>query len=173
MNKNFFQFFSLTTAAMVLSSCETFKDTFGLNHYQADEFKVSDNPPLSVPRDYSLRAPDPANPEVGSSAVAKYNSSKEAHKTLLGRAPEQEAPKTVAISSEKSLISSAQKEQQTDPNIRKVVNDEAKVAGSPGDKLADKLSKMGEQIKSNATNTGDNKPSDASVPVTPATEEKK
>ncbi len=40
-----------------LSGCAQVRDTFGLNHYQADEFMVDPNDPLIIPPDYRLPEP--------------------------------------------------------------------------------------------------------------------
>jgi hypothetical protein len=145
-----------TSSLLILSGCDTVRDTFGLNHSAPDEFKVSENPPLSMPRDYALRPPAEGT-DVPGTAALNYNASKEAQKTLLGHAPASSADThTTAISSEKSLLSHAQAEQKTDPNIRQIVNEEAKTDSSSD--ISGKLSKMGDKIKENATDFGDKTP---------------
>lgn len=47
----------LCALGLVLVSCDSVKDTFGLAHNQADEFSVSDNPPLTIPKDFRLKKP--------------------------------------------------------------------------------------------------------------------
>ena len=153
--------FFISTTLAFLGGCDTFRDSLGLNHYQPDEFKVSENAPLSMPRDYALRPPTGSDSSAPL-ATTTYNSSKEAQKTLLGRTTEVEQS-AHPLSSEKSLVAAAQKEQKTDPNIRQTVNEEAKVHGNPGDQIADKLAKMGKQIKKNASDTGDDTTKTASL----------
>lgn len=51
------KFYLLCAAGFLLTACETAKDTFGLSRNQADEFSVSDNPPLTIPKDFRLKKP--------------------------------------------------------------------------------------------------------------------
>ena len=62
----------LLLAATVLSGCGDVERTFGLTRDIPDEFTVETRAPLSMPPDYSLRAPQPgaARPQEVSSQVA-------------------------------------------------------------------------------------------------------
>lgn len=44
-------------ACGLLSACDSFKSSLGLDHYQPDEFAIPTNPPLELPPNYKLRPP--------------------------------------------------------------------------------------------------------------------
>lgn len=141
----------LGSAALALSGCDTFRNTFGLDHYQADEFNISDNPPLSMPPNYNL-APPTNNDANGSAkkAADAENTTKKAKEALLGRA---EKTKSTSTSSGKAVIKKASEVQKADPEIRKTVTEEKESLSSESDSFPDKLANMGREIAKNAKNT--------------------
>ncbi len=150
MNKNVTAIL-VGSMAITLTGCDTFRNTFGLDHYQADEFNVSDNPPLSMPPNYNL-----APPAADSSANTEKkkaddeNTTKKAKEALLGRA---EKTKNTATSSGKVVVEKASEVQKADPEIRKTVTQEKETLSSDSDSIPNKLAKMGEEIAKNAKNT--------------------
>jgi len=50
-------FFTVTIAGILLTGCDTAKDAFGLSRSQPDEFSVTDNPPLTIPKEFQAVKP--------------------------------------------------------------------------------------------------------------------
>ena len=154
MNKNRFNrisiFFGLGVASMALSGCDSFRNTFGLDHYQPDEFKVSENPPLSIPKDYKLRPPagsgNGAEDSVG--RVVSPSSGIQAQSLLLGSSAAS-TPSVSKAQSEQSLLSMASSQQQAVPNIRETVNREAAVSTNVSDALIQKIMSWKEEAARN------------------------
>lgn len=75
-NTLYYIIFSIT-AVFLLSGCESVKNSLGLNHYQADEFDVPENQPLTIPDDLQIKSPE---------AIQKQNKDKktDAKDILLG-----------------------------------------------------------------------------------------
>ncbi|MCX7342600.1 MAG: DUF3035 domain-containing protein [Proteobacteria bacterium] len=53
----------LIAFSLLLTACDSVKDSLGMSHYQADEFNLQQNPPLSMPPNYSLMPPRVKNAE--------------------------------------------------------------------------------------------------------------
>jgi hypothetical protein len=47
----------VTTVSLLLTGCDTAKDAFGLSRSQPDEFAVTDNPPLTIPKEFQVVPP--------------------------------------------------------------------------------------------------------------------
>jgi len=65
MITKFFLCSSLVVAGVMLSSCDSMRNTFGFDHYQADEMQVNPNPrlaALTIPPNFQLRPPRPGTP---------------------------------------------------------------------------------------------------------------
>ncbi|MBY0281414.1 MAG: DUF3035 domain-containing protein [Alphaproteobacteria bacterium] len=145
MRNNYFNRLSvilgLGAVSIALSGCDSFRNTFGLDHYQPDEFKVSENPPLSMPKDYKLRPPaGSGNGSEGSTlGIASVSSGTQAQNLLLGSS----AAVTPAInktqSGEQNLLAMASSQQQAVPNIRETVNREAAVSTNVSDSMIQKI----------------------------------
>ena len=141
----------LSSAFITLTGCDTFRNTFGLDHYQADEFNVGENPPLSMPPNYNL-AP-PANNASENSEKKKAddeNTTKKAKEALLGRA---EKTKNSSTNSGKIIVKKASEVQKPDPEIRKTVTEEKDSLSSDSNSFPDKVAKIGQEIAKNAKNT--------------------
>jgi hypothetical protein len=110
-------------AAVSLSGCDSVRNTLGLDHYQPDEFNIADNPPLSMPKDYNLRPPveGKVNPHRTESNV----SAQQAEQTLLG-ANRGLATAKGSDPTAQSIVEQAKVGQVVDPDIRTMVNQEAK-----------------------------------------------
>lgn len=100
---------------LALSSCETFRNTFGLDHYSGDEWSVPNTQPLCMPPDHNLVPPQP-----GADPIHTVSPSTQAQKNLG-------APGAVKSSSEgeMAIVKQGAGETQTDPNIRAKVDKEA------------------------------------------------
>ena len=48
---------TLTIASILLTGCDTAKNAFGLSRSQPDEFSVTDNPPLTIPKEFQVVPP--------------------------------------------------------------------------------------------------------------------
>lgn len=154
MNKNCFNrlsiLFGLGVASITLSACDSLRSTFGLDHYQPDEFKVSDNPPLSMPKDYKLRPPAGSDNNSEGATVGKEttsSSSIQAQTLLVGSSG---TPTSSAKNKgEQSLLAAASGQQQAAPNIRETVNREAAVTTNVSDALLQRIMSWKEEAAKN------------------------
>lgn len=108
---------TLLTTSVMISGCDSLHSTFGLDHYQAKEFEVPTNPPLSMPPDYNLRPPVEGAPNRG-----EVPHIEKAQEKVLG--------KKVTLSktgdkAEKSILTNASKGVKANPNIRSEVEKDA------------------------------------------------
>lgn len=108
---------ALITSTIVLSGCDSLRNTFGLDHYQADEFKIPSNPPLSMPPDFNLRPPIP-----GASNRGEIIHAEKAQEKVLGK---KVSLPTKNSKTEKSILKNASKNTKVDPNIRSEVTKDA------------------------------------------------
>lgn len=134
---------------LTLSGCDSFRNTLGLDHYQPDEFQVSEHPPLSMPPNFNLRPPSstPA-PTTQASNV----STQQAQQTLMGKQGTLTSATAGKDNTSQTLVNRAAAGQAVDPNIRQVVNQEA-ASQANRTVLDDKL----DEIKRNATSFGQEK----------------
>lgn len=121
-----------------LSACDSTREVLGLTKRQPDEFRVVTRAPLSLPPDYSLRAPTPGapRPQEGTSkdqaqaAVFGY----QANGQPVGAAQQQieennelvvgEGENANAQSAGESVILQSASVSGIDPNIRQLVDSE-------------------------------------------------
>jgi hypothetical protein len=120
---------ALISVGVSLSGCDSVRNTLGLDHYQPDEFNVTDHPPLSMPKDYNLRPPVDGKPIPNRT---EFNAStQQAEQTLLG--PNRgTAVGAGSGQSTQSIVDQAKAGQTVDPNIRTTVDQEAKNEGEEG-----------------------------------------
>lgn len=142
----------MCSCLLALSACDV-RHTLGLDHYQPNEFNVSDNPPLSVPKDYKLRPP-----VDGSKNPPSDQKASEAAQTALGVKKQD----TTASSSEKELVVKASSGQAVDPNIRDAVNKDAAVDTTLSGKLTEKVASWKEEFKTNVNSINTEKKPEAS-----------
>lgn len=128
---------AVVVAGTALSGCDQVRNTLGLDHYQADPFRVPVNPPLSMPTDYNLRPPVPGAPNPGD-----VNHKEKAQEKMLGQKLSLEKTPNDA---EKSILSHAHKTTVADPNIRAEVDKEAEEEKT----LFGKLKNIGSNAASN------------------------
>ncbi len=136
--------------ALLLSGCDSFRSTFGLDHYQADEFNVANHKPLSIPPSYDLMPPDAAASPDAMQSRGEVSTTHQAQKVLLGRTTEKSDAQSAGST---TITEKASTKQIADKNIREKVTNEAKDSRETDNPLADKLAKLGETIKENATRT--------------------
>lgn len=146
-------FLFLPMTAFLLSGCDM-RNTLGLDHYQPNEFNVSDNPPLSVPKDYKLRPP-----KDGATQTPAGQTSSEAAQAALGVKKEE----AVTSTSEKTLVDQAAKGQTPDPSIRETVNKEAAVDASLSDKVTEKMASWKDEFKTNVNSINTDQKTDQKV----------
>ena len=108
---------AIVAAGAALSGCDQLRNTLGLDHYQADPFRIPVNPPLSMPPDYNLRPPVPGAPNPGD-----VNHKEKAQEKMLGQKVSLEKTPSDA---EKSILSHTHQTTVADPNIRAEVDKEA------------------------------------------------
>ncbi|MFY9288880.1 MAG: DUF3035 domain-containing protein [Alphaproteobacteria bacterium] len=115
----------LGIAAISLSACGSVRESLGLGRNPPDEFAVADRPPLSMPPDFGLRAPQPGAPRP-----QDINLSKRASDALFG--PDGKVVDTTDLSPAEKALLETTGAAKADPNIREVVDREAaeKVVGS-------------------------------------------
>lgn len=136
VNKYAYKLISLVLGTTVLSGCDQFRHTFGLDHAQGDPFVVPTNPPLSMPPNYDLRPPLPGNKNP-----KEIDHSDQAHQKMLGskKSLTKTAPHT-----EKDILATASKKGVADPAIRHKVADEPE-----GNSFIDKIKNLGRRVKEN------------------------
>lgn len=131
-------FLILTLSTFALSGCDTLRSTFGLDHYQADDFAITQNPSLSVPPDYTLVPPNPHKRNPGEILAAD-----QAQQAVLGG--KKAAIYKTSQQAENTLISEAGKGKVIDANIREKIDEEAK-SDNP---LMNKLTSLKNEVKRN------------------------
>lgn len=90
----------LPLSLVLLTGCDTVRDTLGLEHSAPNEFDVSSSAPLSMPPDYNLRPPEP-----GAARPQEVPADVQAQKTLLGSAaPAAKGGATTGSSGENAFL---------------------------------------------------------------------
>ncbi len=132
---------ALSTLSLLITGCDSVKHTFGLDHYQADEYSIPTTPPLSMPPNHTLRAPEINAQPQG------YTPTQDKAKQALG------VPATSSSSETESDLNQKVKKQGTAASdIRKTVDSEAS-----SDKTAsERLSDMGQEAKDNLSGKNGN-----------------
>ena len=138
MNK---KLLAVTTVSALLSGCDSIKHTFGLDHYQADEYSVPTTPPLCMPPDHNLRAPELNAQPQG------YTQTQDKAKQALGIPGKNESS-----DSESALAKKAAKKGSAASYIRKTVD-----AESSSDKTtSERFSDIGKEASDNLSGKGGN-----------------
>ena len=136
------------TLAFLITACDNVKDSLGMSHYQADEFNLQQNPPLSLPPNYTLMPPRTKNKDGKS--VPLNASAQKAQQVVGGGEP------TGKISSE-TAVDLKEKTGSADESIRETVDKEAENSD-------DKLGKWKEEFIKNARSiSGDEQVKEAST----------
>ncbi len=123
--------FVILSATLLLSGCESFKDTFGFSKKPPDEFSVITKAPLVIPPEFSLRPP-----RQGESAQKVYSTQEMARAALIGSS-------TAALidqpsDGEKRLMEKAGADAQ-DGTIRVIIDNENNQTEDAHPSLVEKL----------------------------------
>ncbi len=138
----------LGSAALLLNGCDSVRNTLGLDHYQADEFNINENPPLSIPPNYNLRPPlKDGEVDTSPKANKETNTSQKAKEALLGSSKK---TTDTPSSNARSVAKKATEIQKPDPLIRETIKKEE--ANDP-DSVSGKLSNALDTISKNFANT--------------------
>ena len=158
---------SLLSSTLLLTGCDSVRNTFGLDHYQPNEMDVSNHPPLSLPKDFKLRPPVTGG--ASNTTSSSISSSPQAQKVLVGDTA-QTVGKT-GDASESALLSQASGNQSAPADIRKLVDSEAAVDGNVSDSLMsrilswkDEAAKNFSSISSDAAKTETSEKTKATAP---------
>lgn len=119
-------------ACLILAGCGNVKEQLGLNHQAPDEFAVMTRAPLEMPTSLALPPPRPGQPRP-----QEQTPETRAKQAIFGTS-HIESTATAASTSESALLNKAG-EQQADPNIRAVVEEEAIKDASSNRTVAQKL----------------------------------
>lgn len=104
----------------LLSACGNVRDAVGLTKKSPDEFQVVARPPLSLPPNFQLQPPRPGAPRPQTGDVRQ-----QAEALILGRAkPQRNAAVASGLSAGERKISDRLGLGQSDPGIRKLVDQE-------------------------------------------------
>ncbi len=128
---------SVLLCAFVLGGCDTFRNTFGLDHYRPDEWSAEPSPGLILPPDFAQRpklpppAPGVPNPHVVPETV-------KAQKTVLGEEHSIDTSLSTA-KGERDIIEKASENQPITPNIREVVDEESQTDSTVSSKVISKI----------------------------------
>ncbi len=87
-----------TLASLTLTGCDNVRNVFGLDHYQADEFNVNTNKPLSMPPSYD-ELPTPTELDPKTTGDASKATAKDKAQQLVGAQSEKPEAKKDAIPS--------------------------------------------------------------------------
>lgn len=136
--KNFYAITSLLSLSLLLSGCDSVRNTLGLDHYQADAFAVPTNPPLVLPPSYNLTPPKP-----GAAPTHAQTSETKAQSVLQV----EDAKVHSGSGTEKQMMQNAQV--KTPENIRELVDKEAADEATLEGKLNKQVKSWKEQAKEN------------------------
>ncbi len=142
MNKNVIL---LGFTAILLSSCDSIKHTFGLDHSQYDEFTTSITPPLSMPPGFN----ELPQPELHAQPMG-YTPAKKRAQAIFGNPSSNGSKET-----EETLIKKASAGQAVDENIRNTVDAEAIQEKNVLEKLSNLGKAAAENLSGHGTNTAE------------------
>jgi hypothetical protein len=131
----------LMIALFSLTSCDKVKNSLGMDHYQADEFNVPENQPLSLPPNHDLRPP------MDGKEMTKADTQSQAAKKLIGT-PKAKTPNNGKSGAEKKVLEkiNSQNSDQGD-DIRSKVDKESQ--DEPKGAVENKINDWGKQFKKN------------------------
>jgi hypothetical protein len=139
------KFFFLSLLLVSLTSCESVKSTLGLDHYAPDEFEVSNNPPLTMPSDFSLRPPKEDKKTI-EGAIVTQDASQRVHATVFKEPIKQTQAST---QSDKALLNHLNEQMPADPSIRQKVQEESHIKEDGDNKIMNRLKSLPQEIKKN------------------------
>jgi hypothetical protein len=138
---------SLFLCSFALGGCDSFRNTFGLDHYSPDEWKASDpSPSLILPPDFAQRPQLPA-PTPGAPNPHVVPESVKAQKTVLGETRAVDLPASTA--GERDVIEQSSKDQEVTPDIRKKLDEESQSDGTISNKVISKVKSWKKEASEN------------------------
>ncbi|MEO1191919.1 MAG: DUF3035 domain-containing protein [Pseudomonadota bacterium] len=127
----------LGLAIIALAGCQAIREDLGVEKTSPDEFRVVANAPLAIPPDYNLRPPAP-----GASRPQAATPTEQARVAVFGPQgriePGEAQPGSPAASADNSFLAAAGAN-QTDANIRQVVDDETQRINAQNQDFVDSL----------------------------------
>jgi hypothetical protein len=142
----------LVGLSLFLTACDSVKSTLGMDHYQADEFNITQNDPLSMPPNYKLIPPRTKDKDGKS---VPLNPSAEKAKKVVG------GGESEAFISEASQQHLKEKTGSADDTIRETVDKESAEKGDSA--LDNKLDAWKKEFSQNAKSI--NKPKASERPA--------
>lgn len=146
---------TLSTLAVLLSGCDSVRNTLGLDHYQADEFAVPTNPPLVLPPHYNLTPPKPGAAPAHiktPDAQAQHALQTADAKIHSGSGAEKQLVKNTKVATLENIRELVDKEAADDATLEGKLNRQVKswkeqakenLESIKGDKLAETSTKKG------------------------------
>lgn len=132
--------------SLFLTACDSVKSTLGMDHYQADEFNIKQNDPLSMPPNYKLMPP--RTKDKDGKSVPLDPSAEKAKKVVGGG----ESEASISEASQQDL---KDKVGSADETIRETIDKESTQTGDSA--LDNKLDSWKKEFVQNAKSI--NKPS--------------
>lgn len=124
--------FVVMGAALLLSACDSIRESAGITKKAPDEFRVVRNAPLSVPPNFELRPPRP-----GARAVPQLDPRREAQQAALGQDPAMSRP--VAESAGEEALLRALRVGETPADIRTQVDEESAILAGDNRNFVERL----------------------------------
>lgn len=121
---------AMVAASALLSGCQNVKNELGVGRNSPDEFTVVKRAPLSLPPDYTLRAPSTGDVPSASGA------SSQARAALMGQS---RAPVDIAADSPDGSFLKKAGAGAANPEIRSVINKENGIIAVQNKSVGDKL----------------------------------
>lgn len=156
---------------LILGGCDTFRNTFGLDHYSPNEWDTTPNGSLILPPDFKNRPKLPP-PTPGTPNPHAIPESVKAQKTVLGDAHTGEAP--VAPSrGERGIVEKASENQAVTPDIRKIVDEEAQADSTVSGKVISRIQSWKKEASKNLglSNSSEESTESADIPNQQAEEQ--
>lgn len=145
--------YALTSALLcplILGGCDSFRNTFGLDHYSPNEMETSGpSPSLILPPDFAQRPKLPP-PTPGQPNPHEVSASAKAQKTVLGDTSPIETSVSLA-KGEKDVIEKASENQTVTPDIRKKLDEESQSDSSISGKVISKIRSWKKEAADNLT----------------------
>lgn len=133
----------LLSTVFSITGCDTLRNTFGLDHYQADEFNIEQNAPLTLPPSYDLEPP--VQTEKNKDDTRQNDESTKKAKELLAISTSNEPVTKTGSTQNSELFKKAGGAEPKKDNIRELVDKEAL------DEEENPISDVFSQIAKNAT----------------------
>jgi hypothetical protein len=129
---------SLLVCSLALGGCDTFRNTFGLDHSSPNEWNTTEpSPGLILPPDFNSRPKLPP-PTPGAPNPHAIPETVKAQKTVLGEAHSPDTSPSTA-KGEQDIVEKASENQPITPNIRKIVDEEAQEESTVSGKVISKI----------------------------------